>query len=122
MLMMMDATVLVILGLSFMIVPGQVTRAFSFAEVAPPMFFLIGLWGCALLTLGIGYGIAAVDPQKHRLWVCIGIARGASEAIFGLCCLSRGLVTWKQSGLGILLAAFMAIGYLVLCPRSKPNP
>lgn len=122
MLMMMDATVLVFFGLAFIIAPGQVTRAFSFTQVAPALFFLIGLWGCALATLGVGYGIAAVDPVKHRLWVCVGIARGVSEAIFGLCCLQRGLVTWKQSGLGILLAAFMAIAYLALYPRTKPNP
>jgi hypothetical protein len=71
--------------------------------------------------MGIGYGVAAVDPQRHRLWVCIGIARGASEAIFGFWCYQRGLVTWKQSGLGILLAAFMAIAYLILYPRQHED-
>ena len=117
MLMMMDATVLVALGLALLCCPVQITAAFGFKSLPPAMFYLLGLWGAALLTLGIGYGIAAVDPTRHRLWVCIGIARGAAEAIFGWCCLSRGLVTWQQSGLGILLAAFIALAYLVLYPR-----
>lgn len=118
MLMMMDATVLVIIGLALMFVPLKITAAFGFTDIPAPILFLLGLWGCALATLGIGYGIAAVDPYRHRLWVCIGIARGIAEAIFGWCCLHRGLVTWHQSGLGILLSAFMAAAYLVLYPRN----
>jgi hypothetical protein len=117
MLMMMDATVLGLLGIAFVCCPAQIERAFHFENVPPALNFLIGLWGCALLSLGIGYGIAAVDPHRHRLWVCIGIARGAMEAIFGLWCLHREWVIWKQSGLGILLAAFMAIAYISLYPR-----
>ena len=117
MLMTMDATVLAILGLAFVCCPRTITAAFHFKDLPLAVNFLIGLWGCALFTLGVGYFIAAVDPARHRLWVCIGIARGAMEAIFGLCALSRGIVTWQQSGLTILLAAFMAIAYLVLYPR-----
>jgi hypothetical protein len=117
MLMMMDATVLGLLGVAFILFPAQIQKAFHFENLPLAMNFLIGLWGCGLLTLGIGYGIAAVDPHKHRLWVGVGIARGALEAIVGLWCYYRGLVIWKQSGLGILLAAFMAIAYLILYPR-----
>lgn len=118
MLMTMDATVLFLLGAAFICCPQQIQAAFHFKDLPPAVNFLIGLWGCALVTLGIGYFIAAVDPARHRLWVCIGIARGAAEAIFGWSCLARGIVTWQQSGLTILLAAFMAIAYLVLYPRT----
>ena len=119
--MMMDATVLTLIGLALICCPRQITGVFGFMDVAPPLLFLLGFWGCALLTLGIGYGFAAVDPAANRLWVCIGIARGTAEAIFGWSCLHRGLVTWKQSGLGIMLAAFMALAYLILYPRSKED-
>jgi hypothetical protein len=119
MFMTMDATVLVLIGLALICCPRQLTAAFHFTDLPPAMNFLLGLWGCALTTLGVGYLIAAVDPVRHRLWVCIGIARGAMEAIFGWSCLARGLITWQQSGLSILLAAFMAIAYLVLYPRNN---
>ena len=121
MLMMMDATVLTLLGIAFIFCPGQIESAFHFENVPPAMNFLIGLWGCVLLTLGIGYGMAAIDPQRHRLWVGMGVARGGLEAVFGLWCFYRGMVTWKQSGLGILLSAFIAIAYLVLYPRSPKD-
>jgi hypothetical protein len=121
MLMMMDATVLGLLGIAFICCPAQIERAFHFENVPPALNFLIGLWGCVLLTLGMGYGIAAVDPHKNRLWVGIGVARGFLESIFGLWCYYRAVVTWKQSGLGILLAAFMAIAYLILYPRRIPD-
>src|SRR4051794_39101406 len=87
MLMMMDATVLAVLGLALIARPVQITRVFGYDQIAPALFYLLGLWGAALLTLGIGYGVAAVDPVRHRLWICIGIARGLVEAIFGWCCL-----------------------------------
>jgi hypothetical protein len=119
MLMTMDATVLFLLGVAFICCPQAIAAAFHFKYLPLAVNFLIGLWGCALATLGVGYFVAAVDPARHRLWVCIGIARGAAEAIFGLCALLRGIVTWQQSGLTILLAAFMAIAYLVLYPRAN---
>ena len=107
MLMAMDGTVLSILGFTFLVSPGKIEAAFHFHDVSPAVNFLIGLWGCALLSLGIGYGIAAINPVANRLWVCVGIMRGAMEAIFGWWCLSHGIVTWKQSGLTILLAAWV---------------
>ena len=117
MLMAMDGTVLALLGVAFLCCPAQIEAAFHFQDVSSSVNFLIGLWGCALLTLGIGYGVASIDPIANRLWITIGILRGAIEALFGWWCLTRGIVSWKQSGLTILLAAFMALAYLVLYPR-----
>jgi hypothetical protein len=117
MLMALDGTVLTVLGIAFLFYPTQIETAFHFKDVSPSVNFLIGLWGCALMSLGVGYFVAALDPVKHRLWIGIGIIRGAAEALFGWWCLSSGIVTWKQSGLTILLAAFMALAYLAFYPR-----
>lgn len=119
MLMAMDATVLGLLGIAFVFSPTQIEAAFQFKDLPPAVNFFMGLWGCALITLGLGYGIAAADPYSHRLWVFIGILRGGLEAIFGWWCYSREMVTWKQAGLGILLPAFIAIAYAVLFPRKE---
>lgn len=120
-LMAMDGTVLAGLGIAFLFCPTQIAAAFHFKDVSPSVNFLIGLWGCALLSLGVGYGVAAINPIEHRLWIAVGILRGAMEALFGWWCLTRGIVTWKQSGLTILLAAFMALAYLALYPRRTRN-
>jgi hypothetical protein len=117
MLMALDGTVLLLLGIAFLCCPKQIEAAFQFEGISPSVNFLIGLWGCALLSLGIGYFGAALNPVENRLWIVVGVVRGALEAIFGWWCLSHGIVTWKQSGLTILLAAFMALAYLALYPR-----
>jgi hypothetical protein len=117
MLMALDGTVLGVLGIAFLCCPAQIEEAFHFRDISPAVNFMIGLWGCALLSLGVGYGMAAVNPIENRLLVTVGILRGILEALFGWWCFWRGIVTWKQSGLTILLAAFMALAYLALYPR-----
>jgi hypothetical protein len=117
MLMALDGTVLAFLGVAFLCCPEQIEAAFHFKDVSPAVNFLVGLWGCALLSLGVGYFFAATNPVEHRLWVAIGALRGGLEAVFGWWCLAHGIVIWKQSGLTILLAAFMAVAYLALYPR-----
>lgn len=119
MLLMMDATILVLLGAAFIFAPQQIEAAFHFPPLPTGVNFLIGMWGCALATMGFGYAVAAMDPVRHAVWVGVGVARGVLEAAVGWWCFARGFVTWQQSGFGILLAAFMAVGYLALYPRNS---
>jgi hypothetical protein len=119
MLLMMDATVLVLLGALFIFAPRQIEAAFHFRDLPAGVDYLVGLWGCCLATLGIGYGIAAFDPRRHVAWVQVGIARGSLEVVFGAICIARGVVTWPQASFGIIVAAFIAGAYLVLYPRKE---
>jgi hypothetical protein len=119
MLMMMDGTVLVILGALFILMPRHVEVAFHFDNLPVGVDYLIGLWGCCLATLGFGYGLVAMDPRRHIVWVQIGIARGLLEALFGGWCISRGVINWEQSSFGIIIAAAIGVAYLVLYPRKE---
>src|SRR5262245_24168148 len=98
-LLVMDAAVLFLLGLVLIVVPRQVAGAFQFPNLPAGIDLVIGLWGCALATLAIGYVIAAQDPVRHAVWVQVGIARGALEAVLGIIYLARGVVTFQQAGL-----------------------
>jgi hypothetical protein len=119
MLLMMDATVLVLFGAAFVVSPRQIETAFHFPSLPEGVNFLIGLWGCGLIAMGLGYGVAATDPSRHRLWIGVGIVRGILEALVGWWCFARGLVTWQQAGFGILLAGLIALAYLILYPREN---
>ena len=119
MLLMMDATILVLLGAFFILLPRQILAAFHFADLPRGVDYLLGLWGCCFATLGLGYGIAATDPRRHVAWVQIGIARGLLEVAFGALCLVRGVVDWPQAAFGMIVAAFIAGAYLVLYPRKE---
>ena len=121
MLLVLDATVLFLLGALCIFLPRQVEAAFHFQNLPEGVSYLIGLWGCVFATLAIGYAVAATDPIRHAVWVQVAIARGALEVILGAVYVARDIVTWQQAQFGILTAAFITVAYLVLYPR-KTRP
>jgi hypothetical protein len=118
--LLIDAAVLFLLGGLLIFVPGQVERAFHFNDLPAGMSYIIGLWGCALATMGFGYVVAATNPIRHIVWVQVGILRGACECVLGVVWLARGIVTFQQVGFGIIVAGLMSLGYVALYPR-KPR-
>jgi len=68
--------------------------------------------------MGVGYVVAASDPLRHKVWVQVGIARGALECVLGLVCLAREIVTFQQAGFGIVVAAVITIAYLACYPAA----
>jgi len=119
-LLAMDAALLFLLGLLLILAPKQVELAFHFGDLPAGVSYIIGLWGCVLATVAIGYGVAALDPIRHVVWVQVGIARGALECVLGSIYLARGMVSWQQAGFGILVAALITLAYIILYPR-KPR-
>ena len=116
-LLLLDAAVLLVLGVLLIFAPQQVETAFHFKDLPPGVNYIIGLWGCVFATMAIGYFVAASNPIRHAIWIQIGIARGAIECLLGLVYVARGVVTFSQAGLGIIVAAFIAVAYLALYPR-----
>src|SRR5579871_5612442 len=92
-LLLLDAAVLFLLGALFIFAPRQVATAFRFENLPDGVSYLIGLWGCALISLSIGYCVAATDPLRHVVWVQVGLARGALECLLGVIYIARGAVT-----------------------------
>jgi hypothetical protein len=118
--LLLDAVVLFLLGALLIFMPEQVERAFHFKDLPAGVSYIIGLWGCALVSLGFGYVVAAGNPIRHVVWIQTGILRGAAECVLGAVFLARGIVTFQQVGLGIVVAALISIGYVFLYPR-KPR-
>ena len=120
-LLALDAAVLFLLGALLILAPRRVEFAFRFKDLPEGVSYIIGLWGCMLVTMAIGYAVAATDPIRHVVWVQVGIARGALECVLGVCYLARGVVGWQQAGFGIVVAALITVAYIVFYPR-KPRP
>jgi hypothetical protein len=118
-LLALDSAVLFLLGALLLLLPEQVLAAFGFAGLPGGLTYLIALWGCVLLTLALGYWKAAADPVRHVVWVQVGIARGALECVAGIIFLFRGVVTFRQAGVGTIVAGLLALAYVVLYPRSE---
>jgi len=120
-LLVVDAAVLFLLGGLLIFAPAQVEQAFHFQELPPAVAYLIGMWGCLMATMGFGYLVAATHPLRYRVWINIGIIRGALECALGICYLARGIITFQQAGLGTAVAGLLAVAYVMLYPR-PPRP
>jgi hypothetical protein len=116
-LLALDAAVLFLLGTLLLVIPQHVLVAFGFVDLPIGVTYIIAFWGCCLLTMAIGYWKASADPVRHLVWVQVGIARGALEFGVGIVYLLRGIVTFRQAGLGIILAGLFALAYLLFYPR-----
>lgn len=118
----LDGAVLLELGVLLLFMPGRVATVFHFGAVPRPLIYVLGLWGCALLTLGVGYLVAGQDPMRHILWVQMGVARGALECLLGIFAMTRGVVTFNQAGVGTVLGGLIMVAYLVCYPRGTARP
>ena len=116
-LLVLDSALLTCLGACLIFIPARVEEVFHFHNLPAGVGYMIGLWGCVLITMALGYFIAASDPLRHVIWIQVGIARGALECLLGVVYLARGVVTLQQAGLGIVVAAGMTGAYLLLYPR-----
>lgn len=119
-LLMLDAAILFLLGALLILAPQVIEQAFGFSGLPTAVSYLIGLWGCLFATTAIGYVMAAADPLRHLIWIQIGIGRGALECILGIVYLAQGVVSMRQAGVGIVVAAAMCLTYVILYPR-KPR-
>jgi len=118
-LLALDAAVLFLLGTLLLVLPQHVQLAFGFVDLPIGVSYIIALWGCTLLTMAIGYWKAAADPVRHLVWVQVGIARGALEFGVGIIYMFRGVTTFRQAGIGIILAGLFAAAYLIFYPRAE---
>lgn len=118
-LLALDAAVLFLLGTLLLVLPRHVLFAFGFADLPIGVTYIVALFGCALLTMALGYWKASADPVRHLVWAQVGIARGALECAVGIVYLLRGIVSFRQAGVGIILAGLFAAAYLVYYPRSE---
>ena len=118
-LLALDAAVLFLLGTLLLVLPQHVLFAFGFVDQPIGVTYIIALWGCAILTMAIGYWKASADPVRHLVWAQVGIARGALECAVGIVYLLRGVVSFRQAGVGIILAGLFAAAYLIFYPRAE---
>ena len=117
-LILLDSVVLAVMGVLFIFMPHRIATFFHFTDLPTSVSYLIGLWGCVMLSLAAAYAIVSRDPISHRLWIDIGIVRALLEAILGGVSIARGTVNFSQAGFGIIVAAALAIAYIALYPRT----
>lgn len=114
-----DGVVLVLLGLLLMFAASQLFAIFKMPEMPQAVLYITGMWGALLVTMGIGYFLAARIPHRSATWVMVGIWRAILEVVVSLYYLATHAVKFQNVWLGAALAAWFAIAYLVLYPSAK---
>jgi hypothetical protein len=125
-ILLADFAVLTILGLLLIFAAEPMFRAFHLDFGAEKALgaarYIVGMWGALMATMGLGYLFAAQDVGHSRSWVLAGLARAVIEVVVSGLALAQGLVSFKTAGMGMFLALWFAIAYLVLYPRGNSAP
>lgn len=114
-----DGVVLLALGVPMLIAPHALWSLLGFTNLPPAVNYIVGMWGALLATMGLGYFFAARDPATSHAWVWVGLIRGVLEVAASLGYMFAGLVSFGQAWLGLVLAAWFALAYVVFYPRAS---
>jgi hypothetical protein len=114
-----DGVVLGLFGLGLVLTPRAMFSLFAL-DLPPAANYIAGMWGALLLTMALGYLLAARQPFTWPLLVQIGLARAALEVLLSLVYIMNGTVSLKQAAAGMFLAVWFALAYLILYPRRAP--
>ena len=120
-LMLLDALVLLVSGGVLMVRPVAVGRSLGLVRFNRVWLVPLGLWGCTLVALGVGYLLGAANPWRSRVLVQLGLVRGALEFGLGLYYLAKGIAVGLPLELTVALAGFFAAGYAVCYPRATTD-
>lgn len=115
--LLMDGVVLSALGLALLTAPHAMWTLFGFSELPAAVNYIVGMWGALMGTMGLGYFLAAREPAQSSAWVWAGLIRGVLEAVVSLGYLAAGIVTFPQIWMGLFLALWFALAYIVFFPR-----
>ena len=114
-----DAVVLVILGVLLIAAPQQMFSWFGMEGMPTGSFYILGMWGALMATMGLGYALASARPGASYAWMVAGIIRAVLEVGVSAAYYAGGIVSLRNSGLGMILALLFAVAYLALYPASS---
>ena len=103
-------------GLCLIFLPIQMANWLGYPQLPDYMPFVIGGWGIASLTLGLGRTSASRDKRKYRLWAFLGLLEGFVLSLFCLRYWLGGALTFRQVSVPFLIAVFFGAAYAVSIP------
>ena len=106
----------IVLGLGLVFMPEQLGSMQGYARGPAYIPYFLALLGTAFIALGVFLIVAARDPLKNILWVRFAIVWAILAVIVEVSSVARGLVTFTQVGMGLIIDLAAAIALLALYP------
>ena len=121
--MIIWAAIAILVGLAYIFFPSQLGEMGGFEKGPAWVAYILALLGICYIATGAFVIVAAVrDPLKHIMWVQFAIAVAILIVVVAASSIMRGLVTFSQEGLPLIINAVFAVVFLALYPwRAKPS-
>ena len=103
----------VFVGLSLIFLPKQFASLLGYPELPQEANFIIGGWGIAALTFGVGRVLASNREERYRLWAILGLLEGIVLMTFCLRYWLGSVLIFMQVSVPLLIAVFFSIAYAV---------
>lgn len=105
-----------VIGLVLIFLPEQFGQFLGYPEFLQEVNFIIGGWGIAALTFGVGRVLASNREERYRLWAFLGLLEGIVLLAFCLRYWLGGFLTSIQVSVPLIVALFFSIAYAVSYP------
>jgi glucan phosphoethanolaminetransferase (alkaline phosphatase superfamily) len=120
--MIVWAVIGIVMGIAFIFFPTQLRDTMGYETGPAYIQYFLALLGVAFIALGAFIIRAAQDPLKHIMWVQFAIAWAVLFVVVEASSIARGLVTFEQAGMALIMDAVFAVLFLVFYPwRAKPS-
>ncbi len=106
----------VLVGLSLIFLPKHFGNLLGYPEFPQDVNFLIGGWGIAALTFGVGRVLASNREERYRLWAFLGLLEGIVLLTFCLRYWLGGALIFMQVSVPLIIALFFFVAYAVSYP------
>ncbi len=106
----------VLTGLTLIFLPKQFASILGYPELPQEVNFIIGGWGIAALTFGVGRVLASSREERYRLWAILGLLEGIVLLAFCLRYWLGGVLIFMQVSVPLIVALFFSIVYAVSYP------
>jgi hypothetical protein len=114
--MIIWAAIAILIGLAYIFIPRQLGEMGGFEKAPVWVEYILALLGVCYIAAGSFIIVAARDPLKHIMWVQFAIAVAILNVVVEASSMSRGLVTFSQEGMPLIINAVFAVALLALYP------
>jgi hypothetical protein len=114
--MIVWSIIVIFIGLVYIFFPDQLLDMGGYEKGSGLVVYLLALLGICYIPAGAFVIIASRDPLKHIMWLQFAIAVAILTVVVVASSIGRGLVTFNQEGIPLIINAVFAVLFLALYP------